>query len=131
MANDEKSDPAEQPDESGEIEEPKISIGNLPSPPEIRFHKPAMLAKEEQKREREKLIGDSSSPAYKLGAGLSVALMFLANIVVGAMIGQYIDTKWTQCAPWGTLVFTLAGFGSGFMYLIRSLDSNQRGKKFK
>lgn len=68
--------------------------------------------------------------AARMGAGLSAGITLAASVVVGLLIGQWIDRHYNHSAiPWGTLVMTLAGVAAGFLNLFRILGvSDKPGK---
>jgi F0F1-type ATP synthase assembly protein I len=128
MTNDEKSVSPDEPDDET-IEEPKFVLGNLPPPPEVHFHRPTMLVKEEKIIEQKRLSGsDPSAQAYKLGAGLAAAVLFGACIVTGLLIGGFLDSRFPKIDPWGLIIFTVLGFVSGLVNLFRLLGIKSDGK---
>lgn len=58
--------------------------------------------------------------AFRLGSE------FVAGTLVGAMIGWGIDTFFSV-APWGMIVFTLAGFAAGVRNMMRA--AGETGKQ--
>jgi len=50
----------------------------------------------------------------------SLGLVLPSSIVIGLLIGYYLD-KWLGTNPWLLLVFTLLGVASGLFSLIRGI----------
>jgi hypothetical protein len=121
---------------------------SLPPPPEISFQRPTLGSPKSR-------TGGTSSGAefpttYKLGsdrptnapprgtgaqdvgsygAELGAGITFAASIIVGFLIGQWIDHKVHDSFPWGTVLLGFAGIAAGFVNLFRLLamkDRNQR-----
>jgi F0F1-type ATP synthase assembly protein I len=52
------------------------------------------------------------------GALLTVGFETLAGVILGLVIGQWLDKKYAW-APWGTLICTLLGAIAGMYLMIR------------
>jgi ATP synthase protein I len=57
----------------------------------------------------------------------SVGLMFPASILVGFVIGHFLD-KWLKTDPWLTLIFILYGILAGFFNLFSQTHRNESKK---
>lgn len=53
-----------------------------------------------------------------------VGIMFVVSIIVGLVIGHYLD-RWLGTSPWGTLIFILLGIASGFVNFFRTISKKQ------
>ncbi len=68
-----------------------------------------------------------ANTATTLGAGLAAATTFVASVVAGLLIGQWIDHRWNHTGTlWGTLIFSLLGVAAGFLNLFRVLSATDR-----
>jgi ATP synthase protein I len=67
---------------------------------------------------------DTSAPrpntdASGLARGLRLSTELVAGVVVGGLIGWFLD-RWLGISPWGFIVFVLLGFAGGMLNLMRS-----------
>jgi ATP synthase protein I len=67
---------------------------------------------------------DTSAPrpttdASGLARGLRLSTELVAGVVVGGLIGWFLD-RWLGISPWGFIVFVLLGFTAGMLNLMRS-----------
>jgi F0F1-type ATP synthase assembly protein I len=63
---------------------------------------------------------DGSRSRSPLGL-LAVGTTLVSCIVLGCLLGAYLDRRWTT-GPWLTLVGTLLGAGAGFLELFRTVS---------
>lgn len=111
----------------------------LPPPPEVTYSRPSLgHAAPAQTSSSQRLVGGQNGPATpmdnaaRMGAGLSAGITLAASVVVGFLIGQYIDRHYNHSAmPWGTLVMSLAGIAAGFLNLFRILGAADKPPKSK
>ena len=68
-------------------------------------HKPEIVARKPESR--------------KNNAALKAATDFFAALVVGVVLGYWID-RWLHTKPFGIIIFLFLGFGAGFLNLYRS-----------
>jgi len=61
----------------------------------------------------------------KLAELSSLGLMLPSSIIVGLVIGYFLD-RWLGTAPWLLLVFTVLGVVSGLLSLFRALKKYDR-----
>jgi ATP synthase protein I len=54
-----------------------------------------------------------------LGTALRLSSEFIAGVVVGAVLGWFID-RLAGTSPWGLIVFLLLGFVAGVLNVLRS-----------
>jgi ATP synthase protein I len=54
-----------------------------------------------------------------LARGLRLSTELVAGVVVGGLIGWFLD-RWLGISPWGFIVFVLLGFVAGMLNLMRS-----------
>lgn len=54
-----------------------------------------------------------------IGQALRLSSEFIAGVLVGALIGWFID-RLAGTSPWGLIVFLLLGFGAGILNVLRS-----------
>lgn len=60
------------------------------------------------------------------GIGLTIPMMLAASILVGCLVGYYLD-RWLHTTPWLFLVFFILGIVTGIretILLIRKLNDN-------
>ena len=60
-----------------------------------------------------------TSDTSGLAQGLRLSTELVAGVVVGGLIGWFLD-RWLGISPWGFLVFVLLGFAAGMLNLLRS-----------
>jgi ATP synthase protein I len=83
--------------------------------------------KEAQSREQ------AGAPRLKRGfsresnAALKVGTDFAAALVVGVVLGYWID-RWLDTKPFGIILFLFLGFGAGFMNIYRAQTKKQDGQ---
>ena len=135
---------AETPDASGpdgDDTTPQVMLPSreaLPPPPQVNYTRPTLAGPQkttpgprpsDSSNRQERHSGDSSYT--KLGSGLAAATTFVASVVAGLLLGQWIDHRWGQPGgtPWGTLVFSLLGVAAGFLNLFRVLAATDRSEK--
>lgn len=134
-------DEPKQAEDQGEA--PSIVVPShapLPLPPDVPYTRPTLgrgtppVAKSglaASRREEAETGGAEAGagPAFsKLGAGLAAATTFVASVIAGFLIGQWLDQHWGHPGgtPWGTLVFALLGVAAGFLNLFRVLTATDR-----
>jgi ATP synthase protein I len=61
----------------------------------------------------------SANDASGLAQGLRLSTELVAGVVVGGLIGWFLD-RWLGISPWGFIVFVLLGFAAGMLNLLRS-----------
>jgi len=61
----------------------------------------------------------------KLAELSSLGLMLPSSIIVGLVIGYFLD-RWLGTAPWLLLIFTVLGVVSGLLSLFRALKKYDR-----
>ncbi len=111
----------------------------LPPPPEVTYTRPSLgHAAPAQTPSYRQRSGNGLEPgtpmdnAARMGAGLSAGITLAASVVVGLLIGQWIDRHYNHSSiPWGTLVMTLAGVAAGFLNLFRILGASDKPPKSK
>jgi hypothetical protein len=132
--------PANAPDGAdGDADIPQIVVPShapLPPPPEVHYSRPTTKRPSPSSAVRgSDLMGsprsDDGGGFTKLGAGMAAATTFVASVVAGLLIGQWIDHRWGKpgATPWGTLVFSLLGVAAGFLNLFRVLAATDRSQK--
>lgn len=112
---------------------------SLPPPPEITYSRPSLghaaPAQTPSSQRFSGAKGETPTPmdnAARMGAGLSAGITLAASVVVGFLIGQYIDHHYNHSAtPWGTLVMSIAGIAAGFLNLFRILGAADKPPKSK
>ena len=125
----------------GDREMPRIVVPShepLPPPPQVNYTRPtigrstAPSGNPPQRPGQTRPTGESGrdSGFTKLGSGLAAATTFVASVVAGFIIGQWVDHRWGHPGgtPWGTLVFSLLGVAAGFLNLFRVLAATDRGQ---
>lgn len=142
-----------QPDENdedlsaGEEGQPTIEIPQAPTfppPPEVQFTRPTLgRAAPGRAFSRPDSTGNLGQPADQqgsdgssgggshLGAGLVIGVMFPSCVIVGALIGAWIDNRWPAASPWGIVVMSLAGIAAGFINIFRMIGTIDRPNKKK
>ena len=107
----------------------------LPPPPDISYTRPTLgkaapLSEQNRIRTVGRPAGPSAPSSLNLGTGMSAGITLASSVVVGFLIGQWIDHHWHLAVPWGTIVFSLTGVTAGFLNLFRILGaSDGHGKK--
>ncbi len=106
----------------------------LPPPPDISFTRPTLGKAEPLSRRGSLQSPGSSSPqsapsSFNLGTGMSAGITLASSVVVGFLIGQWIDHHWHLSLPWGTIAFSLTGVAAGFINLFRILSVSDDQKK--
>ncbi|MBV9848744.1 MAG: AtpZ/AtpI family protein [Armatimonadetes bacterium] len=125
-----------------EDETPSLSVPShdpLPPPPQVTYTRPTLGRSAPSSPRPSDAPGGATddagggSPAIKLGAGMAAGTTFVASVVAGLFIGQWVDRHWGHPGgtPWGTLIFSLLGVAAGFLNLFRVLAATDRtrGKK--
>ncbi len=104
----------------------------LPPPPDISYTRPT-LGKAAPMREQNRLPagprGQSAPSSFNLGTGMSAGITLASSVVVGFLIGQWIDHHWHLSMPWGTIIFSLTGVTAGFLNLFRILGASDDHRK--
>ncbi len=105
----------------------------LPPPPEITFTRPTLgqaapLSGRKPPRPGS-LPGQSAPSSFNLGAGMSAGITLASSVVVGFLIGQWIDHHWHLSMPWGTIIFSLTGVTAGFLNLFRIFGASDDHRK--
>ena len=122
MVNDE---PEEQSKDVPDIHVPGHSP--LPPPPDIQYSRPSLKSATPGKPWERSDLGArlpgsprTESTSVSLGAGMAAGSLFVASVIVGVTIGQWVDNHWIHAAvPWGTILFVLAGVAAGFLNMLR------------
>ena len=60
-----------------------------------------------------------TTDASGLARGLRLSTELVAGVVVGGLIGWFLD-RWLGISPWAFIVFVLLGFAAGMLNLMRS-----------
>lgn len=120
-------------------EPPQIAVPShdpLPLPPDVPFTRPTLGAATPSPQKR---LGSSGSAggssqgntpsSFNLGTGMSAGITLASSVVVGFLIGQWIDHHWHLALPWGTIIFSLAGVAAGFINLFRILNASDDQRK--
>jgi ATP synthase protein I len=72
---------------------------------------------------REEIVppGPTTGPSGAQGHGMAMRLAaeFVAGILVGGVIGWFLD-GWLGTSPWGLIVFLLLGFAAGVLNALRT-----------
>ncbi len=63
--------------------------------------------------------GPRSGGMTGMGKALRLSSEFIAGVVVGAVIGWFVDQV-AGTSPWGLIVFLLLGFAAGVLNVMRS-----------
>ncbi|MBV2142491.1 AtpZ/AtpI family protein [Falsochrobactrum sp. TDYN1] len=82
---------------------------------------------------------ERSGTSGSVAQAMKLSSEFIAGIVVGALIGWFLD-RFVGTSPWGLIVFLLLGFGAGTLNVLRSSgyiaeqgniksDGEKRGKE--
>ena len=124
-----------EPERPNEEDEPRIELPrtpDIPPPPDTTFTRPSFSGSGAPRPMPRGGVGQGegrhqdridAGQVGRLGAGMSAGILFATSVVVGFLIGQWIDHHWLRTAiPWGTLVFSLAGVAAGFLNLFRLLS---------
>jgi F0F1-type ATP synthase assembly protein I len=128
-------------DRSEGAETPDVSLPshrNLPPPPVVDYNRPILKRGQYASRPDEH-IGVSNeqnriNSVARLGSGLSAGITFASSVVVGVLIGMWLDKRFEPhaVAPWATIVMSVVGFVAGFMTFIRissAADENLKKRK--
>ena len=140
-----RPDENDQDANAGEPEEPEIEIPRapfIPPPPEIHFERPSLgrgtpgrafskpkIDEATGRPVADSGAGNSENQPSHLGASLVIGVMFPSCIVVGALIGAWIDKEWPAAYPWGIIVMSLAGIAAGFLNVFRMLSKLEGPRK--
>lgn len=105
----------------------------LPPPPDFSYTRPTLgkaAPLSEQNRTRSSGTPAQSAPSsLNLGTGMSAGITLASSVVVGFLIGQWIDHYWHLSTPWGTIIFALTGVVAGFLNLFRILGASDDHRK--
>jgi F0F1-type ATP synthase assembly protein I len=134
MAGAEMHDDANQDPNDGEAPISVPTHTPLPPPPVVSYTRPplssrsANLSPPDSPRPSGAEKASGGSGLSSLGAGLAGATTFVASVIAGLLIGQWIDHRWNHAGgtPWGTLIFALLGVAAGFLNLFRVLAATDR-----
>ena len=101
----------------------------LPPPPEVSYTRPTLgkaapLNEQNRSRTPSSSPGQSAPSSFNLGTGMSAGITLASSVVVGFLIGQWIDHHWHLSMPWGTILFSLTGVVAGFLNLFRILGAS-------
>jgi len=66
------------------------------------------------------MAGWRQGPMQTLGAIGGLGFQFGLTILLGALLGYYLDRRWAT-SPWLMLAGTLAGTAAGFYQVVRAL----------
>jgi ATP synthase protein I len=75
-------------------------------------------AKREREAEDKRASADNSREMTGLARGMRIGTEFIAAIVVGTLIGYFIDLG-LGSSPWGMLIMLLVGFAAGIRNVTR------------
>ena len=76
------------------------------------------FAKREREAEDNRASADNSREMTGLARGMRIGTEFIAAIVVGTLIGYFIDLG-LGSSPWGMLIMLLVGFAAGIRNVTR------------
>jgi ATP synthase protein I len=62
---------------------------------------------------------ERSETSSSVAQAMKLSSEFIAGIVVGALIGWFLD-RYAGTSPWGLIIFLLLGFGAGTLNVLRS-----------
>ena len=130
----------ETPNRVENTETPHIVVPShspLPPPPDIAYTRPTLGRAAPTSAKRPGLSeasngshSDQGTPTpFNLGVGMSAGITLASSVVVGFLVGQWIDHHWHLSLPWGTIVFSLAGVAAGFINLFRILSVSDDSRK--
>ncbi len=68
-----------------------------------------------------------TSDASELARGLRLSSELVAGVLVGAVIGWFLD-RWLGISPWGLIVFLFLGFAGGVLSIVRATESMAKRK---
>ena len=124
------------PDGEDESSLPLLSSHDpLPPPPQVTYTRPtlgrAAPPPADSRRPGGPGGGSGGNGFTNLGAGMAAATTFVASVIAGVLIGQWVDHHWGRSGgtPWGTLIFSLLGVAAGFLNLFRVLAATDRSQK--
>lgn len=63
--------------------------------------------------------GDRSETSASVAQAVKLSSEFIAGVVVGALIGWFID-RFAGTSPWGLIIFLLLGFLAGTLNVLRT-----------
>ncbi|MBC2884525.1 AtpZ/AtpI family protein [Ochrobactrum sp. CM-21-5] len=63
---------------------------------------------------------ERSEVSGSVAQAMKLSSEFIAGIVVGALLGWFID-RFAGTSPWGLIVFLLLGFAAGVLNVLRSV----------
>ena len=141
MTDDKPANAPAQTGTEGEQETPQVVLPShapLPLPPQVTYTRPNLGSTVSpppptgrSATPPRRTGADDDSSFTKLGGGLAAATTFVASVVAGFLIGQWIDHRWGHHGgtPWGTLIFSLLGVAAGFLNLFRVLAATDRTRK--
>ena len=100
-----------------------------PRRPKLSFTRPTLgkaapLSEQNRPRRSGGSAGPSAPSSLNLGTGMSAGITLASSVVVGFLIGQWIDHHWHLGTPWGTIIFSLTGVTAGFLNLFRILGAS-------
>ena len=127
-----------------EIEVPSASF--IPPPPEVSYSRPGSSSSNTRPKpdadrtnvtigaDRPRHLSPSQSSQFSdnagsLGSAMGAGLTFAASVVVGYLVGAFVDTHfhWDRGGiPWGVIIFVFAGLAAGFVNLFRLLAIGER-----
>lgn len=130
-------DTPKRTNEEGEDAAPPLVIPSrdpLPPPPDISYTRPTLgkaapLSEQNRSQTPGSPLSQSAPSSFNLGTGMSAGITLASSVVVGFLIGQWIDHHWHLSMPWGTIVFSLTGVAAGFMNLFRILGASDDHRK--
>lgn len=73
---------------------------------------------------------ERSETSSSVAQAMKLSSEFIAGIVVGALIGWFLD-RYAGTSPWGLIIFLLLGFGAGTLNVLRSAGYVADQGKFK
>lgn len=102
-----------------------VSKANAPAPADTQKSLDDRLRKLESHLaakgvgEKSKKDEQAEQNAASMGQAMKLSSEFIAGIVVGALLGWFID-RVAGTNPWGLIIFLFLGFGAGTLNVLRS-----------
>jgi ATP synthase protein I len=84
--------------------------------------------KEAQGRDQPVATGPKSSMSKESSAAIKMGTDFGAAIVVGVVLGYWID-RWLGTKPFGIIVFLFLGFAAGFVNIYKAQTKDSKKDK--
>jgi ATP synthase protein I len=80
------------------------------------------------KQQKEKEQSEAQSGARNIGLGVTIPTTLAASVVVGCVIGLYLD-KWLGTGPWMLLLFLVLGIAAGIrqmLLILRKMEDKEK-----